>query len=241
MEGDVITKIQKIADEAREIKIIDGESYSPVSLQRVYSDPRPTSIKVHSLSGIIDYLVDNIDNLANEKLFIQVVNHLNVIVYSNIHGPSNERHAIIKAEFSEYEPFRFDEFIEQENFIVQCKSMFETTPDMEAIIKYTAKIDTEATIRTEDDGITQNINIKKGVSGVKTERGNIPSLVKLKPFRTFPEVEQPESNFLFRIKNIEEKVYCSLFKADGGAWKNVARQNIRKYFDNNLKDTSVIA
>lgn len=230
MDGIVVDKIKELTDQARELKEVKGEKYSPVQLSRVYSDPRPKSITVKSLTGIIDYLETNIDDLDMKELLIHVVDHKNVYVYTNVHGEKNDRHIVMTAELDGLEPFPFERYLGQETFIIKCRSMFVPTDDMAAIIKYTAKIDTEAVVRTEDDGISQNVNIKKGVSGVKTERESIPSLVKLKPFRTFPEVDQPESEFLFRMDSGDGSAKCALFDADGGAWKNEARKNIADFF-----------
>lgn len=241
MEGAAVEKIKDLSIQSAELKEVKGETYSPIQLHRVYSDPRPADIKVKSLSGIVDYLSDNVDSLDLDKLIIHIVNHQEVRVYTDVHGPKNERHTVIKAELDGLEPFRFGDYMGQEKFIIKCKSMFETTPDMEAIIRYTAKIDTEARVITEDDGITQNVNIKKGTSGVKTERENIPSLVKLKPFRTFTEVDQPVSEFLFRMDSGDGSARCALFDADGGAWKNEARQNIKKFFLESQLKISIIA
>ena len=58
--------------------------------------------------------------------------------------------------------------------------------------------------------------------------------MKLKPYRTFTEVEQPESDFIFRMKDMGS-VCCALFEADGGAWRNVAMHNIKAYLQEQLK------
>ncbi|MEB9776454.1 hypothetical protein P4K25_31445, partial [Bacillus cereus] len=59
-------------------------------------------------------------------------------------------------------------------------------------------------------------------------RGNakVPNPVQLSPYRTFVEVEQPESKFVFRMR---EGARCGLFEADGGAWKLEAMNNIKEY------------
>jgi len=51
-----------------------------------------------------------------------------------------------------------------------------------------------------------------GVAAV--ENINLPNTVTLKPFRTFAEVSQPESEFVLRLK---EGNRVGLFEADGGA------------------------
>lgn len=59
----------------------------------------------------------------------------------------------------------------------------------------------------------------------------VPNPVELAPYRTFLEVEQPESQFIFRMKDGPR---CAIFEADGGAWRNQAITNIREYLKNEL-------
>lgn len=57
--------------------------------------------------------------------------------------------------------------------------------------------------------------------------------VMLRPFRTFLEVEQPESEFLLRV-DLDEGI--GFFEADGGIWKLEAKKNIADYFLKNMGD-----
>lgn len=52
-------------------------------------------------------------------------------------------------------------------------------------------------------------------------------------YRTFLEVEQPESQFLLRLN---EKGEVGLFEADGGMWKLAAKKNVSTYLENALAD-----
>ena len=51
------------------------------------------------------------------------------------------------------------------------------------------------------------------------------------------EIEQPVSEFIFRMAE-KQGITCALFEADGGAWKNAAMQNIKKYLEFELADYS---
>lgn len=53
------------------------------------------------------------------------------------------------------------------------------------------------------------------------------------PFRTFLEVEQPESEFLLRV---DAEKGIGLFEADGGIWKLEAKRNIAEYFAKAMGD-----
>lgn len=86
-------------------------------------------------------------------------------------------------------------------------------------------------METSDDGITQQVMAKQGAmlaSDVK-----ISPIIRLAPFRTFIEVGQPESEFLFRISDGNS---FALYEADGGAWKIKAKTNIRMFFEDALAE-----
>lgn len=55
--------------------------------------------------------------------------------------------------------------------------------------------------------------------------------VALRPFRTFLEVEQPESEFLLRL---DDDGNVGLFEADGGMWQQTAKASIAAYFEDKL-------
>ena len=62
--------------------------------------------------------------------------------------------------------------------------------------------------------------------------GKVPSPADLQPYRTFLEVPQPESQFIFRIN---ERGNCALFEADGGLWKYHAMESIKLFLEDALK------
>ncbi|HGH0902568.1 TPA: hypothetical protein ACJHIR_002124 [Staphylococcus pseudintermedius] len=85
-----------------------------------------------------------------------------------------------------------------------------------------------------DNGVSQIVETKRGVTMAQEEV--VPNPVRLKPFRTFTEIEQPESLFVFRLRESGNEIQAGLFEADGGAWKNVARLSIKDYLIENLKE-----
>ena len=52
--------------------------------------------------------------------------------------------------------------------------------------------------------------------------------VTLKPFRTFREIEQPESEFILRYQN-RNGIEAALFEGDGGCWKLDAILRIKEW------------
>ena len=63
----------------------------------------------------------------------------------------------------------------------------------------------------------------------------VPNPVFLAPYRTFQEIEQPFSNFVFRMADKQTPAF-SLIEAEGGVWKNEAVSRIKEYFKKALAD-----
>lgn len=89
----------------------------------------------------------------------------------------------------------------------------------------------ENSVSTNDNGVTQTVEARQGVA--LNAMVEIKPRVMLRPFRTFLEVEQPESEFLLRVDPDEG---IGFFEADGGIWKLEAKKNIADYFLKNMGD-----
>lgn len=68
-------------------------------------------------------------------------------------------------------------------------------------------------------------------------KAKAPNPVTLRPYRTFSEVEQPSSEFIFRINQLAN---MALFEADGGKWRLDAINNIANYLKEELADQTNI-
>ena len=55
----------------------------------------------------------------------------------------------------------------------------------------------EKSVSTNDNGVTQTVEARQGVA--LNALAQVKPRVLLRPFRTFLEVEQPESEFLLRV------------------------------------------
>lgn len=110
------------------------------------------------------------------------------------------------------------------------QSAFVENEDRAKLLKVSGNIKEENVKSVGDDGISQSAAIKVGVSSVAEVK--IPNPVILAPFRTFPEIEQPESKFIFRMQSGPQ---AALYEADGGAWRNVAMESIKEYLKARLE------
>jgi hypothetical protein len=75
------------------------------------------------------------------------------------------------------------------------------------------------------------------------EPAKLKSRVTLAPFRTFTEVEQPASDFIFRAKQMkpDSLPQLALFEADGGKWRLAAIENIAAFLRNHATGVQVIS
>jgi len=64
----------------------------------------------------------------------------------------------------------------------------------------------------------------------------VPNPVVLAPFRTFREIAQPESKFVFRM---QQGPRCALFEADGGAWRLEAMKRSKAYLEEELEGLEI--
>ena len=82
-----------------------------------------------------------------------------------------------------------------------------------------------------DNGISQEVSVRTGA--VLKEQQTVQPIVRLQPYRTFLEVEQPASDFLLRL---DKEGRPALYEADGGAWKLEAKRSIAAYLGEQLAD-----
>ena len=74
-----------------------------------------------------------------------------------------------------------------------------------------------------DDGVTQSVTARVGIA--KLGEAELPNPIRLTPIRTFPELDQPSSLFVLRVRSGAAGSglpLAALFESDGGAWQNEA-------------------
>lgn len=219
------------------IREINGETYSDKPLKRVIHNPKAHEIELSTLRSLIDYIKSGVDGIEekmimDEKMIIHVVSEQCVKMYSQL-DLDRERECMVVVR-AELPYFPFDKFVGHEQFIIGVQSKFIQNEDSGLLLKFAGTVDGGTIASYGDDGISQKATVKTGLAS----KGDavIPSPVTLKPYRTFTEVEQPESRFVFRMKEDKyEGVQCALFEADGGAWKTQAVENIKGYLERELE------
>lgn len=178
-----------------------------------------------TLTGIIDYLNNSIDiDIVGSKMTVHIVSPEEIRIYSALNGDCNRECLVIaKACLPD---FAYGKFLDTETFIIELLSKFEDDFDRAGILKLVGNIKEDHVKNTGDNGISQTVTVKAGIATVADIE--VPNPVTLAPYRTFPEIEQPESQFVFRLK---DGPVAALFNAGGTGWRIDAMETIKSYLD----------
>lgn len=213
----------------KDLKEVAGQTFSTGQLHLV-SEASAETLLVNTLSGIIDYVKSDFDKTQEyDALLIQVISPTVVRLYSKLNSNKN-RDLLIEAK-ARVPEFDFDRFYDAESFNIKLQSTFLDKDDRGIVLQVVGNIKSDEVKTYGDDGVTQTVTAKVGVANV--ENVVVPNPVKLRPYRTFQQIEQPASNFVFRMR---QGPSAALYEADGGAWKNEAIQKIALYLAEELKE-----
>lgn len=212
---------------------IDGTVFTdkPLHLPEM---PTIETLRTDNLSSIVNFIkhawdadLHDIDDTVQKIIHVEDAGKVNL--YSSVCNECMDRQKFMTAEWAGNK-FPFGQFMDAEKFNILLQTCFMETDDLKVIQQVVGNLRDEAVQNYGDDGVSQSVTIRTGIATVGQVR--VPSPAKLRPYRTFLEVEQPASLFILRMR---EGGQCALFEADGGLWRETARQNIRNYFEYELE------
>lgn len=220
---------------------VDRRQYAVVSggLKPIH-EPLPDAIAVHTLTGMAAYIKDHQDDLpVLSGLLLCVDSPTKVSLVSHAFGPFAQRR-ICAVATTQHDEFPFGRFLPQEEFVIALMSRFEQTDMTRQILKVVGNLALDASVKVEDDGVTQQVEVRQGVRRLEA---SIENPITLNPYRTFIEVPQPDCKLVLRIKKDKDGVapLCALYEADGGLWKNAAAENVAAWLRANVDGVSVLA
>jgi len=217
---------ERIIFESNDHYFIDNNGYANL-LPRREEELAQEPLILHTLSGLISYIKSKSDR-GVESLFLQVVDEKKVTLKGKLNVDGNrETLATVKAIIPN---FNFNTFYDSESLNIALQAIFLNSEDREILLKVVGNIVEEKTKTIGDDGVSQSVIVKNGTTSRAEVK--VPNPVALTPYRTFIEVEQPQSKFIFRMKDGGSG---AIFEADGGAWRNVAIANVAGFLEEELK------
>ena len=121
--------------------------------------------------------------------------------------------------------------------MIELQANFQINDDLAAILKLAGNVEKKNNQTYSDNGTTQVATMQVGVASKADVI--VPNPVELVPFRTFQEVPQPSSKFVFRMGDKEVPAFM-IVEAENGIWKNEAVQNIKNYLEDRLCDMAEV-
>ena len=183
----------------------------------------PDTLTLHSLESLVKLVKTEAVNM-DTPLYITVPDHLTVRCFGQPQPDARffrqfyyEAHATDVPGWDEKVQLGFEEAQ------IAMRTRFQETADTIYALKLLSDICCGAKVVYNDNGIATTITTQKGVALQSNEQ--IRPIITLKPYRTFQEVEQPESIFLIRVN--ERGI--TFTEADGGMWKLKARQTVKAF------------
>lgn len=228
------------------IEMVGDKKFSPVTYKEIKPDAvqYPAQLQVYTLDALCNIIDQKVDDITPEQWLLHVVDeetvHLIAKDYDTDYG---RRRTLAQASPPETEGFEFGHYYQPDEFVIKLHANFGHTEDQSYVLQIASNITAERLTTSQDDGISQTVGMKQGIGGHLQTSKVLKNRVKLRPFRTFVEVEQPESEFLFRAKQDRENTMptLALFEADGGKWRLEAIENISAYLRNHATGVQVIS
>ena len=190
----------------------------------------PDTLPLHSLDALVK-LVRTEAAKAQATLYITIPDHMTVRCFGQPDPDARyfrqvyyEAHATDVPGWGEKVQLGFEEAQ------IAMRTRFQETADTVYALKLLSDICCGAKVVYNDNGIATTVTTQKGVALQSNEQ--IRPIITLKPYRTFQEVEQPESIFLIRVN--ERGI--TFTEADGGMWKLKARQIIKAFLEEQLAE-----
>lgn len=224
--------VNGLKEESMDVKVteIAGKTYCNKDLTRYGKEDLAEPIVVNTLSAMVDYIKEKPEEMR-ESMILHVVSPKEVKLFSGLLAEKRREYLFTcKAIVNE---FVFDKWYDQERFLIELQSNFRMNDELQLIMQVAGNIQAGTTSDYSDDGISQKTTIKAGVTRSDVI---VPNPVTLIPYRTFNEVKQPSSQYVFRIRDNGGEPSFKLVEADNGLWKNAAMDGIKEFFQFEFAD-----
>ncbi|HFU3845924.1 TPA: hypothetical protein ACGOZ9_001009 [Streptococcus suis] len=210
----------------------NGKEYYDVNKVRMIElDPKryPKTLELSTLTSLVEYLKSDLNGMQDQRLIVAVEKNDEVCVWSE--NDEFEHRTLLVDVKARVPELTFGRFISSEQFNIMLQSNFIDDADRGALLDFASALKIENGAEIEDNGVSQVATVKNGVASLA--KGKVPNPVDLRPYRTFNEVEQPASKFVFRI---DKNAQMALFEADGKRWVQEAVGNIAAYLKAELAE-----
>ena len=219
-------------NEKTEVLEICGRTYANKDLVRYDMADKATPLVASSLTALVDYIRARSEEFPSGlDMIIHIDGPKDVRLISAL--DKERRRECLFAVTAHVSEFNFGKWYDQEKFMIDLQANFRKNEDLELLMKAAGNIEKKNNMAYSDDGVSQVATMTVGVA--QKADVIVPNPVKLIPYRTFQEVEQPASQFVFRIGDNEVPTFM-IVEAQNQIWKNEAVKNIKNFFVAALQD-----
>lgn len=234
MEGlkEAIKYIADLGAEAEKPQVMEilGKTYVNKSMKECSRMNYPDPLHASTLTSLVDYIINLSNEISAGRLVVQITSENNVELKTELDS-EGKRCCLMKVQ-PKLPRLCIDQWLDQESFMIMLQSCFMENENRKNLLKVAGNVESQTVQSYGDDGVTQKATIRSGIASKADVI--VPGRVELVPYRTFMEVEQPASEFVFRIKDDKEPLF-KLVEADGGAWKMAAMSHISCYIIEQLE------
>ena len=229
-------QVQKITtNDGRELLLDKNGKFINIPLK---VEPEAQTLYFSTLQSICDYIAEDPDGIFhndNVKYMLQIFNANKVNLLSPIFGESKQRAVIATCsiDLRSGAPIRYTD---PETFQVIVQTRFVETEARKLLLQVAGNLKKEQGMQTADDGVSQKLSVMTGVSTTANVKWVNPTPLRM--IRTFPEIEQPESAFVFRVNQDGE---CALFEDENAIWQLTAIASIKKFLQEHVDPTANVA
>lgn len=246
MIKDAIDRILGLAEP--NIHAVGELEYSDKNLNLI-CPPSPNAVACSTLQGLVDLFHNELDDVEPEEVLAHITSPTTVELISRKSDNHGRRRVWAEAEYPECGTFKFGAWMDPETFIISAQQGFQRIKvegddgsflkDLDYVLSIASKITAEQSTSNDDDGFAQRVAVKQGIA-LKAETILKP-MVNLAPYRTFAEIDQVISQFVFRARVANGGVALALFEGDGGRWKLSAVAAIKEWLDARFGDVAVVS
>lgn len=235
LTAEAITALAALAVDAEDYAVHDLDGI-PHLIHKGVAKPLlnrlPDQLTVRTLSGVVDYLSANRDDLVLDDLTVIVTGPGGVQVVGC--ARTDGRRAVHLDAFEPDVAKSFREFLGRwmsvEDFVIGAQQRFRPGfGDLATMLQVVGNISQNDVRTVADDGVSQEVTAKQGV--IKVQTVPLPSPCVLVPRRSFPEVELSGVPFVLRVRKGAVLPEVALFEADGGAWMVDATAKIATFIE----------
>lgn len=229
MLKEAIEKIEELSSPL--VYTEDGHTYvlyadHTVELRQTIDTPE--TVRLSSLDALVQLVKKE---QKDRQIFVSVTGHDEVDVYDSPSEDSRwKRNVLYNARAIDIPGWEPEVQMGFDQAAVALMTRFQDGGDREYTLQLLSQITTGAKVTYTDNGVASTIVTQKGAA--LAQNTTIKPLVKLRPYRTFQEIEQPEGIFLIRIS--ERGI--TFREADGGMWKLTARNTAKAWLQEQLQD-----